>query len=380
MAEKRDYYEVLGVNKTASDDEIKKAYRKMAKKYHPDLHQGDTEAEKKFKEVNEAYEVLSDAGKRNQYDQFGHAAFDGGAGGGAGYGGPGGFSGFGGFEDIFDSIFGGGFGGGRRQPGPKRGRDLQYSMSITLEEAAFGCSKELHITRDEECQSCHGSGASDPSKVKQCPVCHGTGQVQKQVNTIFGRSITAKVCDQCHGTGKMVEEPCKECRGSGRVRKTRGIKINIPAGIDDGQAVTLRNEGEVGALGGPNGDLYVVINVKPHKLFKRRDDDLLFEMGISVGQAILGDEVVVPTLEGDVKYTVPAGTQPGTVFKLKGKGIKHVRGGGKGDLFVKANVEIPKKVTEHQKELIKQFEEAGGKKNIFQKVKDVVNDARNKEK
>lgn len=371
-----DYYETLGVDKNASSDEIKNAYRKKAKKYHPDLNPDNKESEKKFKEVNEAYEVLSDASKKSQYDQFGHetyknAASGAGPGGAGGYG-AGGYSGFSGFEDIFDSIFGGGFGGGGRRPsnGPKRGRDLQYNIMVSLEEAAFGITKEVSITREEKCSTCSGTGAKDSSKIKQCSTCHGTGQVQRQTNTIFGTTITTAPCDKCKGTGKVIEEPCKDCRGSGSKRKNRTIKINIPAGINDGQAITMRGEGEVGSRGGPNGDLYIVVNIKPHKKFKRRDDDLLLEMDISVAQAILGDDLVVPTLDGEVKYKVPAGTQPGTVFKLRDKGVNHLHGKGSGDLYVKVNIEIPKKISDKQKELIKEFDSiSGGKKSIFSKVK-----------
>lgn len=364
---KRDYYEVLGVEKGAGEDDIKRAYRKMAKKYHPDLNKDNPDAEKSFKEVNEAYEVLSDPQKKSQYDQFGHSAFEGPGGGAGGYGGADGF-GFGGFEDIFD-MFTGGF-GRRSNSGPKRGNDLQYSISITLEEAAFGATKEINVNRTEECDTCHGSGAADPSKVRTCSHCNGTGQVQTVVNTIFGRSMTSKPCEHCRGKGKTFDEPCKECKGSGRQRRNRKIKITIPAGIADGQAVTLRGEGDHGTLGGPKGDLYVVISIKAHKQFKRRDDDLLIELDISVTQAILGDEVTVPTLEGDVKYKIEEGTQSGTVYKLKNKGIKHLRGNGKGSLYVKVIVNIPKKINDRQRELIKEFDEAaGGGKNIFEKMK-----------
>lgn len=365
---KRDYYEVLGVSKSASDDEIKSAYRKMAKKYHPDLNKDNPDAEKSFKEVSEAYEVLSDQNKKGQYDQFGHSAFEGAGAGGAGYGADG--FGFGGFEDIFD-MFTGGF-GRKSANGPRRGNDIQYSMSITLEEAAFGVEKEVNITRSEDCSSCRGSGAADPSKVKTCSTCNGAGQVQSVVNTIFGRSVTTKSCDVCHGKGKTFDEPCKDCRGTGKARRNRKIKITIPAGIADGQAVTLRGEGEHGSLGGPKGDLYVVIDIKAHSKFKRRDDDLLTELDISVAQAILGDEVIVPSLEGEVKYKIEPGTQSGTVYKLKNKGIKHLRGNGKGSLYIKVNVVIPKKITDKQRDLIKEFESesSGQSKNIFEKMKD----------
>ncbi|MBQ9624585.1 MAG: molecular chaperone DnaJ [Clostridia bacterium] len=370
---KRDYYEVLGVNKGASDDEIKSAYRKMAKKYHPDLNKDNPDAEKNFKEVNEAYEVLSDPQKKSQYDQFGHSAFEGAGGGGYGGGyGAGGFGGFdfGGFEDIFD-MFTGGF-GKRSSSGPRKGRDIQYSISITLEEAAFGAAKEIDITRTEDCDACHGTGADDPSKVKTCSHCNGTGQVQSVVNTVFGRSITTRTCEECGGKGKTFEVPCKQCKGSGRRKRSRKINVNIPAGVADGQAVTLRGEGEHGTLGGPKGDLYIVVSIKPHKKFKRKDDDLLLEMDISVAQAMLGDEVVVPTLEGDVKYKIEEGTQSGTVYKLKNKGIKHLRGNGKGSLYIKVNVVIPKKLTEKQKELIKEFDKESGNKTIFEKVKEKI--------
>ncbi len=362
---KQDYYEVLGVEKSADESQIKSAFRKQAKKYHPDLNKDNPEAEKKFKEVNEAYEVLSDSDKRSKYDQFGHGAFE--NGGGGGYGG-GGFGGFSGFEDIFD-MFTGGFGRkGRSNNGPVRGNDLQYSVSITLEQAAFGVSKEIEISRTEECTTCHGSGAQDPSKVSNCGVCGGSGQVQAVVNTIFGRSMTSKPCDACRGKGKVIKDPCRDCKGTGTRRKMRKIKVDIPQGIHDSQAITLRGQGEHGLRGGSKGDLYVVISVLPHKIFERRDDDLLIEKEISISQAILGDSVVVPTLEGDIKYKIEEGTQSGTVYRIKNKGIKHLRGSGKGSLYIKVNVVIPKKLNDKQKALIKEFEESFGKKNIFERV------------
>jgi len=371
---KRDYYEVLGISKSASEDEIKSAYRKMAKKYHPDLHPGDKDAETNFKEVSEAYEVLSDSAKKQQYDNFGHSAFENGGGGGA-YSSGGGFGGFSGFEDIFENLFSG-FGGFSSQRSgygantARAGRDLQYGVTITLNEAAFGVEKNISILRDEKCKACGGTGAKDKSKIKTCSACHGSGQIRHQVNTIFGRSISTKPCDVCKGTGKNIEEHCKECKGRGTIKKKVTLKVNIPAGIDSGQAITLRGEGEPGANGGPKGDLYVVVNVKPHKLFKRSGFDISMNLDISMIQAALGDELIIPTLEGDIKYKVPEGTQPGTVFRLKGKGIRHLRGSGKGDLFVKANVQVPKKLSEEQKELLKKFDETLNKKSIFEKMKE----------
>ena len=373
--DKRDYYEVLGVAKTATDDEIKKAYRTLAKKYHPDLNGGDKDCEAKFKEVNEAYEVLSDPQKRARYDQFGHEdPRAGGAGGGYGdY--TGGFGG--GFDDIFSAFFGGGFGGGgQRARGPQRGDDLRYDLTITFEEAAFGCEKEISVTRDENCEECGGTGARKGTQPTQCPTCHGTGQVQSFVNTPIGRVSNVRVCEACHGQGTIINDPCPKCSGRGRVRRNRKITIKIPAGIDNGMQIPLRKQGEPGLRGGENGDLYIFVTVKPHKLFTRENYDLYCDVTVSFTQAALGGEIDVPTLNGMIKHNLPEGTQPGTVIRLRGQGIQNLRGAGKGDLYIKVNVEIPRKLTDKQKELLMQFDETltgkeyEAKKSFFERVKD----------
>ena len=300
----KDYYETLGVDKNASAEEIKKAYRQLAKKYHPDMNKDDENAAQKFKEVNEAYQVLSDESKRAQYDQFGSAAFDGSAGAGAG---GFDFSGFGGFGDIFDTIFG----GGRAAPrnGPKRGNDVEASITITFEEAAFGCKKEITVTRREKCDECNGSGAAPGSSVKTCPTCGGTGQVRREQRTMMGSFMNVSTCTTCNGEGTIKEHPCEKCRGTGRVGRSRTISVNIPAGIDNGQILTMSGQGDAGTKGGPAGDLMVYITVKPHKIFQRDGADLHMNMPISFAQAALGCELEVPTLDGKVRYTIPAGTQ-----------------------------------------------------------------------
>jgi len=370
---KRDYYEVLGLNKGASEDEIKKAYRKMAKKYHPDLNPGDEKAEAAFKEVNEAYQVLSNPETRAQYDQFGH---DGPA--GQGFGGFD-FSGFGdgGFGDIFDMFFGGGGFGGtsrRRSRGPVRGSDVRYDLDISFEEAAFGTKKEIEVVRMENCTECKGTGAKKPDDVTTCPVCNGSGEVSHAQNTAFGRFVNVRTCDRCNGEGTIVSDPCPKCRGRKRVRRVRKISVTIPAGIDNGQAITLRGEGEIGERGGPAGDLYVYITVRPHKLFRRNGYDLHCDVPITFGQAALGAEVEVPTLEGKVKYSVPEGTQTGTVFRLRNQDIQHLRNNTRGDLYVKVNIEVPKRLSDRQKELLREFEELTGeteqRKSFFEKMKD----------
>ncbi len=370
---KRDYYEVLGVSKTASDDELKKAYRTLAKKYHPDLNGGDKECEEKFKEVNEAYEVLSDPQKRARYDQFGHE--DPRTGGAGGYGDfTGGFGG--GFDDIFSAFFGGGFGGAQRARGPERGNDLRYDLTITFEEAAFGCEKEITVTREENCEECGGTGAKKGTSPTTCPTCKGTGQVQSFINTPIGRVSNVRVCDACHGSGKIIKDPCPKCNGRGRVRRNRKISIKIPAGIDNGMQIPLRRQGEPGLRGGENGDLYIFVTVRPHKLFTRENYDLYCDVTVSFTQAALGGEIDVPTLNGMTKYNLPEGTQPGAVVRLRGQGIQNLRGAGKGDLYIKINVEIPRRLTEKQKELLRQFDESvtgkeyEGKKSFFDRVKD----------
>ena len=361
MAEKRDYYEVLGLQKGASDDEIKKAFRKMAMKYHPDKNPGDKEAEEKFKEVNEAYSVLSDPDKKSKYDRFGHAGVDP----NAGFGG-GGFGGFGGFEDIFD-MFGGAFGGGfggfggggqRRANQPRKGRDLQKAITITFEEAAFGAKKTIEISKYVACSTCNGEGTKPGTSKKTCPKCNGSGQVATMQRTPFGQFQSVTTCDQCGGSGQIIEEPCSDCRGEGKVRKNVTISVDIPAGVDNESVIPIRGQGEPGVNGGPAGDLYIVLNVKPHKMFKRSGADLYLEIPISFDQAALGAEIVVPTLDGKVSYKIPSGTQPGTTFRLRDKGIKHLKREAKGDLYVKVNLEVPTKLNGKQKKAIQAMAEA----------------------
>lgn len=361
MAEKRDYYEVLGVAKTASEDEIKSAYRKLAKKYHPDLNPGNAEAEAKFKEVNEAYGVLSDADKRAKYDQYGTADPQAGFGGGGFSGGFGGFGsgGFsGGFEDIFENIFGGFTGSRRSNNAPEQGRDLRVDMELTFEEAAFGTKKEINLTREESCDECGGSGAAKGTTAEVCQACHGSGQVRTTQNTVFGSFSSTQQCTACHGTGRIIRTPCKKCGGKGRIRRARRISINVPAGIDNGQAITLRGEGEQGKRGGAAGDLYVYFSVKPHKLFKRRGNDIYLEVAVSFANAALGAEITVPTLEDNIKYKIPEGTQPGTVFRIRGKGIKRLGGNDRGDMYITVGVEIPRRLSSKQKELLRAFDDS----------------------
>ena len=364
--QKRDYYEVLGVSKGASDDEIKKAYRKLAKKYHPDMNPGDKEAEAKFKEVNEAYSILSDSEKRARYDQFGHAGVDP----NYGAGGPGG--GFGGFDmgdidlgDIFGAFFGGGFGGfggsssGRRN-GPQKGESLRASLTITFEEAAFGCEKEINLNRTEECEACHGSGAEPGTTAETCPDCRGTGVVRVQQRTGgFAFSSTAP-CSRCRGTGKIIHTPCKACGGSGSVKKSKRVTVSIPAGIDDGQAISLRGQGNAGKNGGPAGDLIVAVHVKPHPQFHRDGTTVLYEQPVTFYQAVMGAELEIPTIDGKVKYNLPAGTQTGTTFRLRGKGIPELRGRGRGDQYVTVRVQVPTSLNGEQKEALRAFAEAMG--------------------
>ena len=378
---KRDYYEVLGVSKTATQDELKKAYRKLARKYHPDLNKDNEEAAEKFKECNEAYSVLSDDQKRAQYDQFGHAAFEnGGMGGGGGFGGAGGFGGFGGsgMEDIFDMFFGGqgGRGGSRAKSGPQRGADLRFDLEITFEEAAFGLEKEINLYRDETCDHCHGEGAEPGSKVESCPECNGTGYVRFTQNTMFGQMVNERPCSRCKGEGKIISEPCKECRGKGTVKRNKKLKVKIPAGVDNGSRLRVTGEGEAGAKGGPSGDLYVYLYVKPHKFFERDGTTVLCEVPINIVQATLGADIKVPTLDGQVTMKVPEGTQPGKVLRLKGKGIPSLRGGGRGDQLVRIKVVVPTKLSDKQKDALRKFADISKdninpeEKSFMDKVKD----------
>lgn len=364
MAEqKRDYYEVLGVQKGASDTEIKKAYRKLAKENHPDLNPGNAEAEARFKEVNEAYEVLSDSDKRSRYDQFGFAGVDPNYGaGGFGGGFDGGFD-FGDLGDIFGSFFGGGFGGGgRTRNGPQRGESIRMRMNLTFEEAAFGCEKDVVVERIESCDHCHGSGAAAGTSPETCPTCHGSGQVQQRRQTPMGVFATTAPCPQCGGKGKIVKTPCDHCGGNGQVRRRKTVKVTIPAGIDDGQTISLRSQGHAGKNGGPAGDLLLVMSVAPHKLFKRDGVHVYLDAPITFVQAVLGDELEIPTIDGKVKYEIPEGTQTGTTFRLRGKGIPQVNGRGRGDQYVTVHIETPKNLNREQKEALKKFAESLGEK------------------
>lgn len=376
---KRDFYEVLGVGKNASDAEIKKAYRTMAKQYHPDVNSGDKTSEAKFKEVNEAYEVLSDPQKKARYDQYGHAGVDPNGFGNAGAG-FGDFD-FGGIGDIFESFFGGsGFGrsSSRSRSGPQKGADLKYSTEISFEEAAFGLEREISINRHENCTACGGSGAKAGTSPTTCTQCNGSGQVQYKQSTPFGQFVNVKACDACRGEGKIISNPCTACSGKGKVRKSVKIKLDIPAGIDDGQTMSLRGEGDPGAKGGPAGDLYVTVKVKPHALFKRQGNDVVCEMPITFVQAVLGAELEVPTLDGKVKYSIPEGTQTGSIFRLKNKGIPYLRGNGRGDQYVKVDIEVPKKLNEKQKAALRGFADISGdevheqRKGFFDKMKDAL--------
>ena len=369
--QKRDYYEVLGVSKGASDEELKKAYRKLAKQYHPDMNPGDKGAEAKFKEVNEAYEVLSDKEKRAKYDQFGHAGVDPNFGGGGG---------FGGFDmgdidlgDIFGSFFGGGFSGfggqQQRANAPQKGESLRANLSVTFEEAAFGCEKEIILNREETCETCHGSGCEPGTTAETCPDCRGTGVVRIQRGAGgFAFSTTAQ-CSKCRGTGKLIHSPCKVCGGAGSVRKKKRITVTIPAGIDDGQAVSLRGQGNAGKNGGPAGDLIVGIRIKPHTQFRRDGTTVLYEQPVSFYRAAMGGELEIPTIDGKVKYDLPEGTQSGTTFRLKGKGIPAINGRGRGDQYVTVYIETPRNLNREQKEALKKFAESVGDNNYEERRK-----------
>lgn len=366
---KRDYYEVLGVGKDASQEEIKKAYRKLARQYHPDVNKAD-DAEAKFKEAKEAYDVLSDDQKKAQYDRFGHVDPNQ----GMGAGGFGGGADFGGFGDIFDMFFGGG--GQRRNPNaPQRGNDLQYTMTIEFKEAVFGKKTEIHIPRTETCDTCHGSGARPGTKPETCGVCHGTGQQEVVQNTAFGRIVNRRVCSACQGQGQIVKDKCGTCHGTGKIKKQRTISLNIPAGVDDGAQLRVTGEGESGTRGGPSGDLYVVIRVKPHEFFEREGDDIYCEVPLTFAQAALGDEIEIPTLTEKVKLKIPAGTQTDTYFRLKGKGVPRLRGYGQGDQHVKVVVVTPTNMTEEQRDLLREFARLSGEhtheqqQTIFERMK-----------
>jgi molecular chaperone DnaJ len=370
MADKRDYYEVLGLDKNADEASIKKAYRTLAKKYHPDMNPGNAEAEQKFKEVNEAYSVLSDADKKAKYDQFGHAAFDQGAG---GYGGYGGFSDFGDFGDIFSSFFGGGFGGGfggssGRKNAPQRGEDIRAFITLSFDEAVFGTKKDVSFNRIEKCPGCHGSGAEKGTSAETCSACRGSGQkrvMQRMGGMQFQTTVT---CDNCRGTGKIIKNPCSNCRSTGYVRVSKKLSVDIPAGINDGERIALRSQGSDGRNGGPTGDLIISISVKPHKVFKRDGYDVYCDVPITVSEAILGAEITIPTLDGEMKYNIPEGTQTGTQFTLRGKGVQHLNYPNRhGDLIFTVVVEIPKGLSQKQKEHMRAFADSCGESNYRKK-------------
>ena len=370
MAEKRDYYEVLGIGKNATDAEIKSAYRKLAKKYHPDLNPGNKEAEEKFKEVNEANDVLSDPQKRQRYDQFGFAGVDPNyaAANGGGAGGFGG--GFGGVDlgDIFGDIFGGGFGGGfsgfgggsstRPANAPRKGHDIQASVILTFEEAAHGCSKKITINRQDTCPDCGGTGAAKGTSPETCPDCGGRGYVVTQQRTPFGVMQSQQPCSHCGGRGTIIRNPCKTCRGTGKTAARKSLEINIPAGIDDDQNIALRGQGDAGSNGGPAGDVIVHVTVKADPMFERDGYDVTIHVPITFSQAVLGDDVEVPTVDGRIVQHIPEGTQSGTKFRLRGQGIQYLNGRGRGDQYVIVDVEIPKKVTRAQREALKAFEDS----------------------
>lgn len=367
MAGKRDYYEVLGVSKTATDDELKKAYRKLAKKYHPDANlDNKAEAETKFKEVNEAYETLSDPQKRRMYDQFGADGPQGFGGAGGPFGGQGGyysyntsdFGDFGDLGDIFSSFFGGGFGGrtSRKQNGPRKGADLNLHMEISFEEAYLGVEKEITINRNEQCNICNGTGARKGTSVTKCTICNGTGQVRQVQNTILGQMQTTRTCTACHGTGEIIKEPCEHCRGKGTIRKQPKIKIKIPAGIDDGQTVVLRGEGEPGEKGGIKGDLYITVGIRKHSIYTRKGNTVLCNIPITITQATLGAELEIPMVNGDKeKYKIPDGTQTGTKFTIRNKGFKSINSNTQGDFIFTVVVQIPKKLSKEQREILIQL-------------------------
>ena len=380
--EKRDYYEVLGVSKTATEAEIKKAYRKLAMKYHPDYNPGDKEAEEKFKEINEAHEVLSDPEKRQKYDQFGFAGVDPNY--GAGQGGFGG--GFGGVDlnDLFGEMFGGGFGGfggsARANPNaPRKGQDIRVRITLSFDEAVHGCKKNITITRQQQCSECKGTGAEPGTSPETCPDCGGRGYTIRQQRTPFGVMQSQQPCMRCGGKGKLVKNPCKCCHGSGKVSTKKTLEVTIPMGIDDDQSFALRGMGDAGTNGGPAGDVIVMVTVKPDALFQRDGYDVWVTVPITFSQAVLGDDVTVPTIDGKVQYTVPEGTQSGTTFRLRGKGIQYLNGRGRGDMYVKCEVEIPKKLTKTQREALKKFEGTlkednyEKRKGFFKKLKDMFN-------
>lgn len=372
MATKRDYYDVLGVQRGASASDLKKAYRRLARQYHPDINK-DEGADEKFKEVNEAYEVLSDDQKRAAYDRFGHAGVQ-----GAGAGGFQDMGGFGGVADIFEEFFGG-FGTRRRRGGPRRGQDLRYEMSITFEDSVFGIEKEVDINRPEICDKCHGNGAEPGTSPSRCSTCNGSGEVRRMQQSILGSFVNVATCPACQGSGEVIVSPCSQCHGQKQVQRSKTIKVKIPAGISSEQQIRLTGEGGPGENGGPPGNLYVFVNVKRHEIFQRRNDDILLNLEINVAQAALGDEVEVPTVDGTASVTIPPGTQSGTVFRLRGRGVPHLQRSGRGDQLVITDVVIPKKLDDKQRDL---FMELAGtldkeiipqrEKGLFDNIKDAL--------
>ncbi|MCC6386007.1 MAG: molecular chaperone DnaJ [Dehalococcoidia bacterium] len=375
-AQQRDLYDVLGVQRSASPDELKKAFRKLAMEYHPDRNQAPDAAER-FKEVNHAYEVLSDPNKRTAYDRYGHSAVDG-SGAGQGFEGFGG--GFEGFGDIFDAFFGGASRGGRRRRGPARGADLRYNLRISFEEAAFGTEKEIEFNRPERCERCAGKGAEPGTELITCPDCSGAGEIRRAQQSIFGQFVNVATCGRCQGEGRIVENPCTQCRGSGREKKARRISVKIPGGIDDGAQIRLTGEGEAGSRGGEYGSLYVAVSVAAHAKFERVEDHILLEQPVNLAQAALGARITIPTLDGDMEFEVPAGTQSGEEFVIRNKGVPHLRGGGRGDMVVRVHAVVPEELTDAQRALLEQLAETmgtpvlpkGKSKGLFERLRDAV--------
>ncbi len=372
MANKRDYYDVLGIPREASEADIKSAFRRLAREYHPDVNKSE-DAEERFKEINEAYAVLSDAQKRSAYDRFGHAGLD-------GMGGAPDFTNVD-LGDIFEELFGFGFGrrsARQQRNAPRRGGDLQYNLTLEFEEAVFGVEKEIEFSRDEECDRCSGSGAEPGTQPATCPTCKGHGEVRQTRQTLFGNMVQVTTCPNCRGTGEIIGSPCKTCNGRGLERKEVNRTVDIPSGVDSGNQVRLGNEGQPGTNGGPKGDLYIAINVRPHKYFRRRNDDIMLDLDINIAQATLGADVQVPTVDGDATLSIPSGIQPGKVLRMREKGVPHLRGGGRGDQMVVINVEVPKRLDDEQRELFEKLAESLGtdvhpqERSFIDKLRDVL--------
>ncbi|MCK9520769.1 MAG: molecular chaperone DnaJ [Dehalococcoidia bacterium] len=375
-ATQRDYYEILGVDRNATPQDLKKAYRRLAMEFHPDRNPSHDAADR-FKEVNRAYEVLSDPEKRSIYDRFGHAGVDGAMGGG-----PQsfeGFSTFDGFGDIFDAFFGGGSRGGRRRRGPARGADLRYNLRLTFEEAVFGVEKEIEYTRLERCDRCTGKGAEPGSDLVTCPECNGAGEIRRAQQSIFGQFVNVSACGRCGGEGRIVQNPCSQCHGQGRIKKTRRISVKVPAGVDDGAQIRLSGEGEAGVRGGEEGNLYVVLSVAPDSRFVRVEDHILFDLPVNIAQAALGAKVTIPTLDGEMEFEVPSGTQSGEEFVIRGKGVPHLQRNGRGDMVVRVTAVVPEELTDKQRELLEQLAETMDTavmprrhKGFFERIRDAM--------